>query len=506
MLGNLIVCALACLAASSSAAGGDEKPSGIPFEGLAKAYVERHCKAPAATPCPVDEVRAAHYAHGVFGIVDLAYPAAALGDKQNAEDLKAIVAALLQMQSRWIDWVARPEAGAAKEDLAALGKWVAGWKPASLAKAKAAQDKDLFALLEAPEDVRAAAKRARDLLLDPKATVVVPRERRLVRLLLAPTRREFFELAGYAGLVDPELRKQLWTPSTEQWTNFWLGWNLVLALEYPPWKEDPKYEAGLSMNKFDADGMVQHVVQQSMLALLWLAYGEGDSHHLQQAIALEAAIAVCGEGNALEGDGGISISGGTSTPYERFVPGGASSGGTLPPMPVVGAGVMTQGTWREGRGADHFVGPLRKGQKNGAKLVFKDPPKHLESEVVRDKSAHFQLTGSDGASKHVVSAPFLGSQANARPYPPVSFLIDYREFFRAYRTAFVHWLETQGDPAGPKESAAKFGELLRRLYAEREGGNLDANVAAVYGMPLSGKTGEEKSLEWRFLEWLEKGR
>lgn len=506
MLDKLLVCALAWTAASPAAAGGGEEKAGVPFADFGKAFVERHCKAPAATPCPVDEVRSAHYAHGAFGIVDLAYPAAALGDKQHAEDLKAIVAGLLQMQSRWIDWVAPADATAAKADLAALGKWVADWKPASLAKAKGAPDKDLYALLDAPEEVRAAAQRAQAFLLDPKGAVVVPRERRLVRLLLAPRRRDFFELAGYAGLLDPELRTQVWTDSLEQWTNFWLGWDLVLALEYPPWKEDPKYESGLSMDKFDPDGMVQHVVQQSMLALLWLAYGEGDSHHLQQALALEAAIAVCGEGNALEGDGGISVSGGTSAPYERFVPGGASSGGVLPPMPVVGAGVMTQGTWREGRGADHFVGPLRKGQKNGAKIVFKDPPKHLESEVVRDKSAHFQLIGSDGASKHVVSAPFLGSHANARPYPPIAFLIDYREFFRAYRTAFVHWLETQGDPAGPKESAAKFGELLRRLHAGREGGALEANVAAVYGVPLSGKSGEAESLEWRFLGWLEKGR
>jgi hypothetical protein len=507
---------LAALALSGPA-GGEER-AGVPFADFGRAFVERHCAKPASSPCPIDEVRASHFAHGAFGVVDVAYPAAALEDKQRAEDLRAIVAGLVEMQSRWIDRVAAapaegakaaapsPAAAAAKADLAALGKWVAGWKPAALAKAKGAEAKDLFALLGAPEEVRAASKQARDFLLDPKGALVVPRDRRLVRIVLAPGRRDFFELAGYAGLVDPALQAQLWTPSTEQWTNFWLGWDLVLALEYPPWKEDPRFESGLSMNKLEPDGMVQHVVQQAMGALLWLAYGEGDSHHLQQALALETVIEVCGAGNALEGDGGISVSGGTSAPYERFVPGGNSAGGSLPPMPVVGAGVITQGSWREGRGSDHFVGPLRKGQKNGAKLVFKDPPKHLENEVLRDKAAHFQLTGSDGASKHVVTAPFLGRHANARPYPPVAFLIDYREFFRAYRTAFVHWLSIHGDPAGPAASAGKLAELLRRLHAGREGGTLEANVTAVYGMPLSAKSGGEPSLEWRFLEWLEKGK
>jgi hypothetical protein len=39
-----------------------------------------------------------------------------------------------------------------------------------------------------------------------------------------------------------------------------------------------------------------------------------------------------------------------------------------------------------------------------------------------------------------------------------------------------------------------------------EGQTIDAIVQATYGLPLSGKNGDTDSLEWRFLDWLAKGK
>ena len=67
-------------------------------------------------------------------------------------------------------------------------------------------------------------------------------------------------------MVAPAQQAQLWTPQAVKWTGFWLEWTLVLALEYPPWADDKKFETGLSMNKFEPTGMLQHTVQQVMIA------------------------------------------------------------------------------------------------------------------------------------------------------------------------------------------------------------------------------------------------
>ena len=484
----------------------EQKEGEIPFERYGRTFLQTHCKAGAeASACPLEQVRSEHYVHGVLGVFDFAYPAGALSDKERVEDLRAIAKGLLGLQEHWIAWLAQGDVAAAKADVATLAAWVQTWKPAALQKAKSAADKDLFALLQAGDEPRAAAKRLSAFLLAPASLGVAPTKGEPVRLLFAPRRIDFIELAGYAGLADPAQRPAVWVPSVAKWTSFWLGWDLVLALEYPPWKEDPEFKTGLSMNKYEATGMVEHVVQQATLALLWACYGESDSTYLQQSFALNMAIAVCGEGNALEGDGGRSSSGGQTAPYEKFVPGGNSAGGFLPPIPAGSQDTLTTGQWREGRGADHFAAALRKGQKNGQKLLMKHRPDEIDPALGRDNAAHFMLLSEDGAGKHLVSAPFFGKAAKEKAYPPFEFLVDYREFFRAYRTAFFHWLQTQGDPAGAEESAAKYRTLMKKVAAGGGKGFEDV-VQDVYGLPISGKNGQTESLEWRFLGWLAKGK
>lgn len=481
----------------------------VPFAELGKGFLKARFKSEAAGDCPMQKLREQHCAHGLIGIFDIAYPAWQLSEKQHVEDLRALCNALLSVQGHWIDWLAKGDdaAAPAKADVEALLLWVKGWKPAALSKVEAAADKDLFLLLGANEAQSAAAKRLTTFLSKPDVLAVAPRNGEPTHLLFAPARRDFVEMLGYAGLLDPAQPAVLWNAEATTWTSFWIGWDLVLALEYPPWSEDKEFKTGLSMNKFEPTGMLEHVVQQSMLALLWSCYGDSDALYLHQAQAMNMAIEVCGEINALEGDGGRGTTGAKTQPYEKFVPGGSSSGGTLPPIPAATQDSMKTNQWHEGLGKDHFAAPLRKGQKNAQKQLTKDKPIGLDPSVAKDKHAHFLLISPDQQVKYVVSAPFLGKYSKDKAYPPHEVIADYREFFRAFKCGFYYWLQSQADKGGAEGSAIKYKDLMKKLAARDPAAkSFEDLVVEVYGVPLSGKNGETDCLEWRFLEWLGKGK
>ncbi len=496
---------LAVLCAPLFAGGGGSVE--ISFADLGKSYLKSHGNAPQATDLPPDKIFASWCCHIRLGAFDLAYPISSLSDKQHVDILKALCSSLLEMQARWIDWLAEDPAKTqgAQKDLSDLQTWVKSWRPPALAHVTA-EDKDLFKLLSATEAQVQAAARLDDLLCKPDVLGVAPKEGKPVRIFFAPTRRDFVELLGYAGLLDPAKQAELWQQPATEWTTFWIGWDLVMALEYPPWASDPQFRTGLPMDKFDKNGLEQHAVQQAANAWQWFCYGDDGAPYFHQALAMNLAIAVCGELNALEGDGwGFGTTGGRTNPYEKFVPGGNPAGGTLPPMPAAALDSLKKGHWRENLGKDHFALPLRKGQKNGLKQLPKNKPEHLDASLLEDKSAHFLLISPDESTKYVVSAPFLGTDAQAKPYPPNEVILDYREFFRAYKCAFIYWLQTLGDPKDAAASAARFRTLVRKAYERDTSKPFDDLVQEIYGAPLSGKNGKTDSLEWRFLEWLAKG-
>lgn len=498
-----------CLPIWTSAPGapGASGADDVPFAAFGQAYLKAHGNPAQASDLPLETLRAKWCVHVALGAVDLAYPISFLSDKPRVEDFKAVCKCLLEMQSRWIEWLLDDPAKvkSARADIAALRSWIEDWKPAGFARAAAAEDKDLFKLLTAGDAEVQAAKRLNDLVCASDVLGVGPKEGKPISILLSPTRRDFVELLGYAGLLDAAQQPIVWLPDAPDWTTFWVGWDLVMALEYPPWDPDPQFKTGLSMNKFDKNGLEQHAVLQAANAWQWMCFGDDGAPYFHQAVAMNLAIAVCGEINALEGDGwGYGTTGGRTNPYEKFVPGGNSQGGTLPAIPATSQDGIKKGRWREGFGRDHFAAPLRKGQKNAAKDFMKDRPDHLDAALIQDKSAHFLLVASDGQAKYVVSAPFFGPHSKTKPYPPTPVILDYREFFRAYKCAFVNWLQTQGaGDAAP--STAKFRDLLRKMGAQ-DGRAIEEVLLEIYGTPLSAKNGEDESLEWRFLEWLVKGK
>jgi hypothetical protein len=476
----------------------------VPFADFGKTYLQTH-GASAPADLPLDKLLHDHFVRVTIGLFDIAYPAAFLSEKKHAEEFAVVCKGLLDLQQRWISWLSGGDAATAPlaAEITELGAWIAAWKPPLLAKAAKGEDKSLLVGCEATEAQAKACESLTKALLDAKTLGVAPKDGKTIALVFAPTRRAFVELLGYAGLLDTAQQSTLWTDTATSWTSFWIGMTFVLALEYPPWAYDPTFQTGLSMNQFEETGLLEHTLQQAGNTLQWVCYGDSDALYLHQAVAMNLVISICGEINALEGDAGRGTTGAKTDPYEKFVPGGNSAGGVLPPIPAAPLNMMKGGHWRTGLGKDHFATPLRKGQKEGLKQLGKDKPDIPDASLARDKNAHFLLLSEDGAGKYIVSAPFLGKHSKEKPYPPADVLLDYREFFRAFKSGFYGWLQEKG--AGDA-SGAKFEELLKKVASRDPSLTFEDLVQQVYGKPLSGKNGETDSLEWSYLEWLGKGK
>jgi hypothetical protein len=100
-----------------------------------------------------------------------------------------------------------------------------------------------------------------------------------------------------------------------------------------------------------------------------------------------------------------------------------------------------------------------------------------------------------------VTAPFLGDLAEKKGLPPDAYLDDYEDFFRAYRSGFLYWLQTQGLP-DEAQAQQRFRDLLHTHAGRNPLQSMDEVFSTVYGVPLSHADGSVDSLEWRYLAWL----
>jgi hypothetical protein len=84
-------------------------------------------------------------------------------------------------------------------------------------------------------------------------------------------------------------------------------------------------------------------------------------------------------------------------------------------------------------------------------------------------------------------------------------MTDYLEFFRAYKTGFVHWLreKSQGKPA---EGRAKVADLLKKAAEAGGAVSFEELIVEVYAMPYSDGDLAKPSLEMSFLRWLAGGK
>jgi hypothetical protein len=472
----------------------------IAFRELGAAFVETHCPKDAnALSCPLESVIAEHFVVVRLGAFELAFPLDFLGGQRRLE-VQQLASAALDLQERWVQRFGREPAtlAAVQAEIATLRPWVDSWTKNDLGGLARGPAGDLLDLLEADPAVREASGRFAPMLLAADKMYLAPQYTPCLRLLMCPTRREFMEMVGYIGLSLPARQKDLWNAGIDEWTQFWVDKTVVVALEYAAWGDDPQFNTGLAMNKFDKDGLRQHFVQQAAGALLFTSLNRIDMTLFEKGLAVNLTIELCGRANTIDGEGSISSTGATTAPYERFVPGGNAAGGSLPAISASAFDMIVENHWRKGKGADLFVEPLRDGQKAGSKRAQKD----RQNPLWKDETAHFELHSDDG-KKLLVSAPFLGQPSRDKPYVDKDFLNDMREFYRSYQSCFLAWLERDGKPEA-EASALAFRELLARVAAPG-GQTVDAAVEQVYGVPLSSAEPGE-ALEWRFLAWLAEQR
>jgi len=503
---QLPICLAVITLAAIPATSGAPVEKEIDFAALGEAYQKANCPEDAGDDCDLEQILDANYARLILGAFEVHFPIASLDEKGDTRNFLGVLEALLDLQSAWIELLAgdRESSGAARADIEVLREWVDEWKPAMLARVTS-EAPDLFDHFEASADLRAAGDRLQEYMhSEEELGLVIPDEGDFVQVLCCPNRLDFMQLVGFAGLKSETEREQYWIKGVNEWTQMWIGWTFTLALEYAAWGGDSmNFNQGLAMSKFEKTGLAEHVIQRCTMALFRYCRPGYDPGHLGTATALALAIEICGQVKTIDGVGARGTSGATTQAYERFVPGGASTGGVLPMIPAAPFSAMTENHWRRGGGSDYFATPLKKGQKNGAKRIKKENKDHP---LVKDKTAHFLLEGYATAGKHVVSAPFLGEFANEKAFPDSDFMIDYREFFRSYKASFFRWLRVNGVEDSEEESLERYRQLLRRYAEVDDEVGLHEVVESVYSVPLSGINGETVSLEWRYLTWLQKGK
>jgi hypothetical protein len=460
------------------------RPGGIQHEKVARDFLSAHGLADrSAGEIRLDDLLARHFVVARIGAFDVHFPVAGL--EKRAADLKACALTLLGAQEELLDWQkpAGRDQKAVRADLKTFGTWLKGARPQSLAKLEAGTGQDLPEALSAPEAVVAAGQRLIEAFSrgEPMGLARAPGVR--VRVMLAPTRREFAEFVCFVGWWSEEWRASYWVDGISDWSTCWAEDVQVIALEYPtPGHLPEDYSSGEALNKRDAQAMEQQVVQLSIARLFEQYYGDQVPAAFLGGLAMNLVIDQFGEINTrIDGD----LRGRSAARRDVFVPGGASGGGFLPKN-------SAETRWREDRGKDHFVRVLRRAQKEGESL----------DKALANKVAGFALRSDAGGETHAVAAPFLGASAVEAKPPPDAFQGDFAEMLRGYKSAFIFWLQSKSEPT-EKRSREAFAHLLEKLADPAI--EFEAAFRAVYeGAPLSDPEAGKGSLEGQFLLWLAK--
>lgn len=480
---SLAPLALACLAATAPARSVPGDQVELPYEELGRELLADHGYADTERgKLEVDAFLARACVHLPLGLFDVYMPAEAATGGEAAGDLKTLALALLEAQARWLELTASvaQDDRTARADIEALAKWVKTWKDGKVAGAAAGDERDLLVALGAKDNLVESAHRLADYMASGKC-LGVEREAEREPLVLVPTRRQFVQFVCLGAWIRPDLTENFWRPDIIDWTNVYADHYKFLALEFAaPGHAPGDLEASWDMDSKSPTGMAQQITQLAMNSLVDNYLGERVPPALAGAIALNLVIDVFGECNTrVDGD----LRERRTEAREIFVPGGNPGGGFLPVN-------SAESRWRSTHGADRFVKVLQTAQKEGG-----------EDAQRGDKLRWFELLDDAQSKRAEVSAPLLGSGANASP-PAEPFHGDYTEFLRAYRGCFLYWLQSAAD-GPPKKSAQTFGELLGALAGPAEEGGLEAAFQRVYDAPLSSAELED-DLEGRFLEWLSK--
>jgi hypothetical protein len=337
-------------------------------------------------------------------------------------------------------------------------------------------------VLGAPEPVVAANGRLADLL-GKGGAIGVAREAPVgIRMILEPTRKGFVELACFVGSTNDDDRATYWVDGIADWGSIWIGDVQVVSLEYSVPNHQPgEYAAGMSMNEKDPTGMQQQVVQFSLLRYFHELFGDSAPVVFLGGLSMNLVIDQFGEiSTRLDGD----LRGKTTAAREIFIAGAGIGDGML-------AKNSAETRWRENRGRDRFLRVLHQAQKEGETL----------DKAAKNRAAVFGVRADSGGDLSPVHAPFFLGEAQEVKAADAKYQGDTAELQRAYKCAFLSWVQTRAT-AAEKTSREKFAALLEKLGDPA--GSFDAAFPAVYEVPLSDADAGKDSLEGRFLVWLSK--
>src|SRR5262245_32542438 len=130
-LSLLLALFLGAAAVAGETKGVKSDDGGVPFAKLANSFREAH-GVESADRAALEWVLSKDYVVLQIGLFDLRYPGSFLADPKKATDLTDSVAALLDLQDHWLDWLGADAKSGERSDVRALEKWVRTWKPASL--------------------------------------------------------------------------------------------------------------------------------------------------------------------------------------------------------------------------------------------------------------------------------------------------------------------------------------------------------------------------------------
>lgn len=426
------------------------------------------------------------FVHARLGAFDVHFPVKGL--EKHADDFKASCGAVLDAQEKWLDWLQAngKDTKSVREDVKALTKWVAAWNVPTLSKAKDPAGRDVAEFGSTSDAVRQASARFAEVM-QKGSLLGAPREdARPLRLLLTPTRKDFCELVFFAGWVDAKWRASYWLDTAPDWTQCFIDQDQIVALQYGvAGRKADDYTSGVGMNEADANVMQQQVAQLAANSLLRATYEDRAPNHFLLGLGINLVIDVFGEVNTrVDGDTRSKV----TQKREVFVPGGNSDGGFLPKN-------SAGSRWREKNGGDHFIPTLRAAQKEGEEALPKE----------KNKAACFAVHDDSDGKRFGVKAPILGPGGTVESAIPAEFQGDFREFLRAYQSAFIHWLQTEAVKGAEKPSRERFAQLLKKLADP----NLTSDFLAVFEelydkAPITNEAADKNCLEGQFLIWLSK--
>lgn len=420
---------------------------------------------------------------GLFDVYMLATDAA---DGSNAEDLHSIATELLRLQERWLELCedVAVDARKAQADLATVAKWVKSWRSGAVAQAAAGGGADLLEALGANEKTVEAAGRFAEYMGLGHSVALQRDEPVREPIILIPDRRRFVQFVCLGAWIRPDLEQAFWQPGIINWTNCYADQYKFMSLRFAAPGHGEGDFSGMGMNEKTPNGMEQQIVQLSANSLIDNHLGKAVPPAFAGGLAVNLVIDLFGECNTrVDGD----LSERRTEAVEIFIPGGNPSGGFLPVN-------SAESRWRTGQGADRFVGMLKTSQKNAGSDARKQSEKLL----------YFQLMDDEQAKRIRLAAPFLGSAAIGTVAPSEEFHGDYTEFLRAYRAAFVYWLQTSA-AGSSKKSALSFAVFLATVAKAKDASELETVLEEAYdGVPLSAAVPTKDVLEGRFLLWLSK--